>query len=604
MSRKIFIIISFFLFPLTSWAQEVEFTLSAPRVVEAGEQFRLTYVLNKRGENLQLPKLEAFDILFGPSTSSSTSMQIINGKTTRSSTFSYTYIVQATKTGKFTIPPATIKVDNKSYQSNSHDIEVVPGRSSKSTQGTTPQDSQDKEQYGSIDNEDLFVKVSVDKESVYQSEQILATIKVYTNLNLSNFGDIKFPSFAGFWTQDIELPGQIRLYREAYNGVIYNVGTLKKTLLFPQQTGEITIDPFELECFIRQRISSGDSFFDDFFDNYRTVKTKVTSKPVKIKVKSFPGGAPQSFNGAVGKFSMKATLDNEQVKANEAITLKINLTGTGNIKLIDAPKVDFPADFELYDPKSDTQTSASEKGLSGTKKFEYLFIPRYEGDYTIPEFKFSYFDPSIRKYKTSSAGPFSIKVEKGDVASTPLVISSYSKEDVKFLGKDIRFIKTGKTKLIQKGYTFFGSRDFYLAYLAAIVVFMILFFFNRQRIKQNADVAGMKTKRANKFARKRLREAGIFLKADEKERFYDSVLRAFWGYLSDKLQMPLAELNRENATTVLAQRQAKEETINQFKQLLDTCEFARFAPSENSLAMHDIYNEAEQVMSQLEKQIR
>ncbi|SFF18575.1 BatD family protein [Sunxiuqinia elliptica] len=603
MIKKILVTLMLLIPAFYAGADSVRFNMSGPNVVTVGEQFRLSFTLNERGSDLQMPEIPNFDILMGPSTSQSSSIQIINGKTTQTVSFSYIFILRAKEEGTFTIRPASIKVDGKIYESNELKIQVVKGQKPVTSQGG--QQEQAAAASGSINKEDLFVRVELDKRRVFKSEQILATVKIYVapNVPITSFNDVKLPSYAGFWTQEIDIPNQISFTREVYNNKIYQVGILKKTLLFPQQTGKITIDPFEITCLVRQRVRQQRSFFDDFFDNYRTIEAKVVSDPVNIQVKDLPN-PPASFSGAVGNLKFSASLDKEQLKSNEAATLKVTISGNGNLRLIDAPKVEFPADFEVYDPKTNESLNATSNGLTGSKTFEYLFIPRFASEYTIPAIQFASFDPASGKYKYDQSKAFNLQVEKGSDDQSTTVTSAYSKEDVRFIGKDIRFIKQGQYKLKPKESSFFGSLSFYLIYLGALLVFAIVALVYRKKLKENANIQLIRNKKANKVARKRLKAAAGHLKQNQDEAFYEAVLKAFWGYLSDKLSIPVADLNRENATESLKKRQVSSDTINEFIQIVDTCEFARYAPSAVGGTKDELFQQAASLMGKLEKQIR
>jgi len=579
------------------FAQQVSFTMEAPKIVELGEQFRLAFTLNAKGQNLKLPELSDFEVLMGPSTSQNSSFQIINGVSSQSVSFSYLYVLRAKKEGRFPVNAATVNVNGTLYTSNTLTIEVVKGSAKPSGGGvdaptTTP---------GSVPKSDLFVRLIVDRHSVYKGDHTMATIKIYSKVNLNGFEDITLPNFEGFWSQDIVLPQQISLQRESYNGEIYNVGTLKKTLLFPQQTGVITIGKVKIDCVVQQRVRQPKSFFDDFFDNFANVRATVISDPVIITVNPLPAGPPD-FSGAVGSFDLRSSITSASVKENDAITLRIDVTGNGNIKLINAPKLNLPADFEVYDPKTQSNYTATAEGLNGNISFEYLFLPRFAGDYTIPPVNFVYFDPSTGKFSTKSSQEFKIHVAKGAGTQSANVRSAFSKEDVKFLGKDIRFIKSN-IELEPKGTFFFGSFIFYLIYIFGISGLVGLYFFYQKRIREYANVARMKNKKASKVALRRLKEANGHLNAGSTEKFYEAVTRAFWGYLSDKMTIPFAELNMERAAAELVSHKASESVITRFIQILDTCEFARFAPGGGNEKMNEIYDEACDVMSQMEKEI-
>jgi hypothetical protein len=598
--KKFCLFLIIFITGVSGFAQQTNFTMEAPKVVELGEQFRLALSLNAQGQNLKLPQLDDFDVLMGPSTSTSSSFSIVNGVSSQSITYSYLFVLRAKKEGKFTINPATITVNGSQLTSNSVTVEVVKGSARPSGGGV----DQPAATMGTVPKNDLFVKLILDRRSVYKGDHLVATIKIYTKVNLNGFEDITLPNYEGFWSQDVALPQQVSLQRETYNGEIYNVGTLKKTILFPQQTGNIAIGAVKIDCIVQQRVKRSSNFFDDFFDSFANIKATITSDPVTVTVNPLPRG-PSNFSGAVGRFDLRSSITSGNVKENDAITLKIDVSGSGNIKLINPPKLQLPADFEVYDPKTESNFNATAEGVNGNISFEYLFLPRYAGDYNIPPVDFVYFDPAAGKYVTKSSQEFRIHVAKGE-ASRSSTSMNYrtSKEDVKFLGKDIRFLKQGEIQLRPKGYLFFGSFNFYLFYLFGIAALLALYLLNQKRIRENANMARLKNKKASKVALKRLKEANIHLKSGEVEKFYESVTRAFWGYLSDKITIPVAELTKERASAGLEKHKASEAVISRFINILDTCEYARFAPGGGTEKMNELYDEACDVMSQMEKEIR
>jgi hypothetical protein len=607
MIRKLKLLIIFVFAGLLAMADNIEFVMEGPEMVAMGEQFRLGFTLNERGTDLQLPDLSNFDVLMGPSTSQSSSIQIINGKTTQSSSFSYIFILRAKKEGKFTIRPASIKVGGKTYESNSLSIEVVKGQPQQASggQGGGQSGQQDDTPTGNVSKDNLFVRIAVDKTNVSKGEQILATVKLYISQNvpLNGFDEVKLPTYEGFWTKDIDIPTQVNFTREVYNGRIYQVGVLKKTVLFPQQTGNIRINPFEITCLVRQRVRQQQSFFDDFFDNYRVVKAKVVSDPVTIAVKDLPN-QPANYNGAVGNFTFSGTIDKTNAKSNEAMTLKLTVSGTGNLNLINPPKIQLPQDFEAYEPKTTDQTTVSENGMSGSITFEYLFIPRYAGNFTIPAVQFVYFNPSSRQFVTKSIDAFNLHIEKGKDDANAATVNSYSKEDVKMIGKDIRFIKQNKAKLKPKGSSFYGTVEFYGIFLLSLIGFAAFYVVNRKKIEESKNITLVKNKRANKVALKRLKEASVFLKNNHAEKFYEAVIKALWGYLSDKLSIPLAELNREKASAALLEKGISQDVVTELMKIIDDCEFARYAPAAFSGTMQEIYDGAAKVMGIFEKLIK
>ena len=612
MIKKIKALMFLMLVGLVALADSTQFVMEGPDVVALGEQFRLGFTINERGSDLQLPDLSNFDVLMGPSTSQSSSIQIINGKTTQSSSFSYIFVLRAKKEGKFSIRPASIKVGGKTYESNSLEIQVVKGQpqQSQSQQGggggqQNAQQQQDDTPTGNVSKDNLFVRVAVDKTSVSKGEQILSTVKLYISQNvpLNGFDEVKLPSYEGFWTKDIDVPTQVNFTREVYNGKIYQVGVLKKTILFPQQIGNIRIDPFEITCLVRQRVRQQQSFFDDFFDNYRVVKAKVVSDPVTINVKDLPN-QPANYKGAVGNFSFSGSLDKTNAKSNEAMTLKLVVSGTGNLTLINPPKIELPQDFEAYEPKTTDKTIASDKGLSGSITFEYLFIPRYAGNFTIPAVQFTFFNPATRQFETKSTEAFNIKIEKGKDDQNAGIVNSYSKEDVKVIGKDIRFIKQNKVVLKPKGSSFYGTFEFYSIFILSAIGFAVFYVLNRKKIKENENLTLVRNKRANKVALKRLKEASGYLKSNHAEKFYEAVIKALWGYLSDKLSIPVADLNREKASASLLEKGIEPQVVSELMKIIDDCEFARYAPAAFSGTMNEIYDGAAKVMGIFEKLIK
>ena len=607
MIRKIKILLILLLVGYGASADNIRFTMEAPEAVAVGDQFRLSFTLNESGSDLQLPDLSNFDLLMGPSTSQSSSFQMINGKTTQSTSFSYIFVLRAKKEGKFTIRPASIKVDGKTYESNSLDIQVVKGQpqqqqSSAAQQGTQAQEATPT---GNISKENLFVRLSLDKSSVSKGEQIRATVKLYISQNvpLNGFDELKLPSYEGFWTKEIDVPQQVNFTREVYNGKIYQVGILKKTILFPQQTGNIKIDPFEITCLVRQKVRQQQGLFDDFFDNYRVVKAKVVSDPITVNVKDLPN-QPANYSGAVGNFNFTGALDKTDIKSNEAVTLKLTVNGSGNLTLINPPKIELPEDFEAYEPKTNQNTVANDNGLSGSVSFEYLFIPRFAGNFKIPAIEFVYFNPSTRQYETRSTQAFTLNVQKGSDDQNAAVVNSYSKEGVKMIGKDIRFIKQNTSELQPKGISFYGTLGFYSVYGLSLLAFSLVYVVNRKKIKESANLALVRNKRANKIALKRLKAAAGHMKNNKAELFYESVIKALWGYLSDKLSIPVADLNRERASANLLKRGIDQVVVDELMRLIDDCEFARFAPAAYSGTMKEMYDGAAKVMDIFEKQIK
>ncbi|MBN2520163.1 MAG: BatD family protein [Bacteroidales bacterium] len=588
---------------LYCFADDIKFTASAPGSVKTGQQFQLTYSLNAKPKKFFPPNIVDFDVLAGPSQSSSSSVQIVNGQMTQSYSFTYTYILQANKEGKFTIPPASIAIDKETYQSNEVIIEVANMPSQPKAQSSQQGQSQGAA-VNVADNSEIFAEVSLNKKNVYQGEAIIASVKFYSKYDIANYADPVIPKFDGFIVEDIDI-GNVSFKTEVINGQTFRTVLFKKAVLIPQITGEITIEPFEWEVIYNVRVNRKSySVFDDFFGSYQSVKKVVKSQPVKIYVKPLPDGKPGDFSGAVGTFNFNASLNNNKVKENDAITLKVTINGNGNLKFIDPPKIQFPHDFEVYDPKVNVNAKASTNGLTGSKTFEYLMIPRHAGEYSIPTFSFNYFDINSRQYKAINSPKFNISVERGTGNQEQVIVSGLSKEDVKFFGKDIRYIKTNKIKPYPINVFLFGSKQFFLLYAVSLIVFIIIVFAWKNRIKQNANIQRVKNKKANKLARKRLKTALQYLKENNKDKFYEEIVKAIWGYLSDKLTIPLSALSKDTAIESLSKHNLQDEIKNKLINLIDNCEFARFAPPVEGYQMDESYKKAITIISKLENLIK
>ncbi|MCK5462041.1 MAG: protein BatD, partial [Bacteroidales bacterium] len=489
----------------------------------------------------------------------------------------------------FTIPAATAVVENKKYTSNTVKIEVIAGEKPSATPQSSNTQSQ---QTQDIDvSDELFIRILTDRKNIYRGEYIIATIKLYTRLSITGFGESEMPDFQSFWTQDIESPTQLNLVRENVNGKIFNTAMIKKVILFPQKTGEITIDPFKLETYIRQQTNRPRSPFDDFFGNsYTNVVKPLVSNPVKIRVKDLPAGAPEGYAGAVGDLAIKAEIDNQEAVTNDALTYKVTVSGNGNVQLIDAPRINFPPDFETYDPKVQTNVTNGVNGQSGRKTFEYLLIPRHAGNFRIPQVSLAYFEPTSGQYRTSSTTEFNIAISKGDEEETVSVIAGRSKEDLKIIGSDILFIKDNQFKLFRIGQGFFGSSIFYLLYAGLFILFIGILLIRRKRIQRQQNVELVKNQRASREARRRLKEAATHMKKNESEAFYEAVLKALTGYLVDKLNIPMADLSKDSARKGLQKYDVKPEAIEEYLELADVCEMARYSPTAIEGGMGEVYS--------------
>ena len=582
----------------TLFAQDVEFKATAPKGVVKGEQFRLSYTLNKQGKGLRLPSdMEGFEILFGPSESSSYSTQIINGKTTSQSSFTYTYILTASEEGTFTIGPASINVDGSNYKSNSLQINVLPpdkdADDSKSSQSPSSSSSVE------IKDTDAFIRAIVSKNRIYEQEGFMVTFKLYTTLDVVNFGRIEFPEFEGFLVEELDVASNQQLQLEHYNGRNYYTAVLRKTLLFPQRSGKITIPRGRIEMVFSVPSGKKISSFFGMQEINVDVKKPMITNPVTINVNALPSGKPSSFKGAVGSsFSFKPSISTDKIEANEPITIKLEISGTSNQKLIQNPEIEFPTNFEVYDPTIKNNLTPSANGFTGTRTIEYLAIPRYEGEYSIPPIEFSYFDLNSNSYKTLKSPPYSLNVLKGDPSKA--VSSRYISQQEVRVEQDIRYIKTGEPKFIRTDNFFAGSWRFWLWYIIPFVLLCVFFILYRKQMKLNANITLMRNKRANKVARRRLKQAERYLKEEDESNFYSEVLQALWGYFSDKLSIPGADLTRNNIGEKLTAYGVDQSLIDRFIHILDTCEFARYAPVESSAEMNNIYQEATDAIGKME----
>ena len=589
--------------------EEVTLRASAPEVVVNGDQFRLTYTVNSQDvKDFLAPQAKGFDVLMGPSRSQQSSTQIINGKVSSSRSITYTYILMAVSEGTFNIPSASIEVDGEKIFSNPLTIKVLPKdkEDANSNQDNSGISSRNQKSSGRITDNDLFVLATASKTKVHEQEAILVTYKAYTTVDLRQLLG-KMPDQQGFYVQEVELPTQKTFKLEHYKGRNYNTVVYRQYVLFPQKAGRLEIPAVTFDAVVAQRVAVSDDPFEAFFNGggYVEVNKKIVAPKVVINVEPLPS-KPEGYSGGVGTFTMKSDISTTELKANEAVTIKLTISGTGNMKLVSAPEVKFPHDFEIYDPKIDDNYQLTADGLSGTKTIEYLAIPRHAGNFTIPPIEFKYFDIKSESYKTLKTDAYTLKVNKGDGSSAnQQVIADFTnKESVKVLGTDILFIKTGDSALMQKGKYFFGTTAYYLWYIIPFVLFIVFVVIYRKQAVENANVARVKTKKANKVATKRMKLAGKLLSENKVNEFYDEVLKALWGYISDKLNIPVSKLSRDNIEAELAGHGVSEELIKEFIGALSECEFARYAPGNQNEAMDKVYSASVDVISKMENSIK
>lgn len=597
---------------LAAWqvkaADKVRFVAEAADVVVSGDQVRLVFTVNSQDiKDFRAPSIKGFDVLMGPSRSQQSSIQIINGKRTSNSSTAFTYILLAGSPGTYTIPAASVEVNGEKVFSNAISIKVLPqdqnSGNSGNNGGGSASSSRSQAAGSRISANDLFITATASKTTVHEQEAILLTYKVYTVVNLRQLYG-KMPDLKGFHTQEVELPQQKTFTLEHYKGRNYNTTVWSQYVLFPQQTGKLEIPSITFDGVVAQQTVSDDPF-DAFFNGggYVEVKKKITTPKVVINVQPLPA-KPAGFSGAVGEFKLASSINATDVKTNDAVTIKLTLSGTGNMKLIGTPEVKFPQDFEIYDPKVTDDYKLTNSGLTGTKTFEYLAIPRHAGNFTIPAVEFTYFDLKSNSYKTLKTEAYNLKVAKGQGNADQMISDFTNKESVKMLGKDIRFIKLGDSSLRPKGDFFFGTVGYYLCYLIPLLLFVVFAVIYRQKALENANVAKVKTKKANKVATRRMKLAGKLLAENKKNEFYDEVLKALWGYISDKLSIPVSQLSKDNIEAELTNYGVQEALIAEFIGVLNECEYARYAPGNENEAMDKVYSASVEVISKMENSIK
>ena len=589
--------VSALLCALSASAQN-SFTVDAPAVVSTDEIFRVVFTATYEGgkvSDFTPPSFEGLEVLAGPIPSTSTSFQSINGQSSTTHAHSYTYTVRAVQEGKVTLAPASVKIGKETYRTESRTIDAVKGEVP--DQGSAASGSQ-RQSAG----EDLMLRMTVSKTRAVVGEPVIVTLKLYVRTSaISGFEDVRFPTFDGFWSQEIDAPQNIQFVRENYNGKIYNAALLRRYMLLPQQTGALTIDPSELVCLLQvQAESSGPrSIFDDFFSSYQTIRKRVTSEPVTVNVSALPAGAPASFTGGVGIFRMSAGFSSDSVSAHEATSLKVEISGTGNINLVEAPKVQLPADFEAYDVRKTDDITTGASGSTGTLTFEYPFIPRAPGVFEIEPVEFTYYDIEAGRYRTLSSGPLRLKVGEGTRTDAAVIPSGVSKRSVESLGEDIRFIST-VPHLKKAGRMMVSSPAMLIIPIVIVLATAAVWVFLSRSIARRSDIAGTRNRKALKVARARLKNASAFLKQGLYSAFYEELHKALHGYISDKLMLPVADLTRERIGEELRSRGKDEAVIQELSDVLDACEYARYAPSSGSEAMEKHYQQAVKVISEIE----
>lgn len=569
------------LFAVQVYAQKFEASVDRTTVGQ-NERFQVYFTLSEadinKAQGFRGPTFKELKVLSGPNQSSS--MQIINGNVSGSLT--YSYIVVAPNVGEFLIGSAQINYSGTQYQTEPIKINVVQSAQSES------KSSGDGEISEAELKKNVFITASVDKRNVYKGEQVTVTYKLYTKLNIASPQISKLPSYKGFWAEDLETANTIGFNIEMYNGERYRAAVIKRAALFPNQTGELEITPFELTIPVQVRRSRPrsnsifDEFFNDsFFGRVETVDFNAVSNKITISVKELPeAGKPKNFSGVVGVFDFNASLSSAEVRANESISLTLNFSGRGNIKLLGIPELNLPAGFEKYDPKV-TENISQSNVVGGSKKIEYLFVPRVPGEKQIPQIEFSYFDPNQKKYVTKSAGPFTLNVLEPVSGYESNYAAGFSKEDIKLLNEDIRFIKTTGFDLEKRSDTSSLPDWFWFSLIIPLFAFIFTAGIKIRHDKLSGNVQLVKFQKAEKKARARLKLAKKELDGSNFLNFYAEISKALFGYLEDKLEIQKAEFTIDKAVQKLTEVNVESHLVDELKLISDKCEFARFAPKKS-----------------------
>ena len=595
-------------------------TVSAKKQVVVGERFQVVFEANAEGKNFQAPSFDGFTIVGGPFTSSSSSFSMVNGSMSHTVKNSYTYALQAYKEGSFRIGAASLTVKGNKISSEPFEIQVLPddgSHASASGGGTSGSGSQSQSQNTNdpqVSGKDLFLKVTPSKKSVHVGEQIVLTYKLYTKVPVSSLQVGKMPSYAGFWTKDISdnNGGSLRQSSEYINGVEYTVAEIQKVIVVPQRSGKLNIDPMSIECVAQIRTESNnrrsndpfDIFFNDpFFNrNIVNVKKELSTGTLAIEVKNLPDSSkPASFAGAVGSYTFKSDIDKTELKTNEAFTLTLTVSGTGNIELLQMPEPNFPPDFEVYDPKITTAPSVTAQGLSGTKKAEYLVIPRRAGNFNLSPVEFSFFNPANGTYTSLRSDNYSVHVEKGSGDEGDGGVYASNQEGIKYLGSDVRHIMTGNPHLKAKHSSFFGTAPYFVVLLAMLLIFIIMLLVSKKREQSKEDTMANRNKKATKVARGRLKKADQYLKVKDQNNFYTEMSQALWGYIADKLGIERSKLSMDTVSETMKEKNVPDDLTQQFIDTLNSCEFARFAPGNAEEKMGDLYQKGIEVITKAEK---
>ena len=588
-------------------AEKVTFEANTPMIVSVGEAFRVEFALNAKPDkgSFAAPDFGGVDVLAGPATSQGSSVQFINGNMTKSVSYTITYVLLPQSKGTFTIGAASIEVEGKRYTTSPTQIEVKEGGAQQGAQqGGGRGGDMESQAQGQISKDDLLLRLTLSRSTVYKGEPIRAALKLYNRVSLADYSVSKMPSFNGFWTQQLET--ERTSYRETYEGRVYEVYNLIEYLLYPQQSGTLTIDPVELAAVV-QVIVQDNTHYDPFFGGGReiyNVRRELKTPRLTVTVKDLPVGAPESFAGAVGKFRMEASPSTTSLAANSASTFNVRISGSGNLAFVQAPTLTLPASFEQYQVKTSESFKYSGSGTSGYRNFEYPFIARAEGEYVVQPIKFTYFDPERKEYVTLSSPEFSFDITPDVSGSTaPQVVSGISKEDVRLLGNDIRFIKLGKPSLKESEQPAIFSSAYFVTLLSMLALTLGAYLYISRRQRERKNEVLVRGKRANKVAVQRFRAAERYMKEENRHAFYEEMLKALWGYMSDKFNIPVANLTKEYVREELQKRGIAPEDAVRYTSIISQCDEAQYSPAA-SAQMSDVYAESISIVSHIESHIK
>lgn len=586
---------------------DVTFEINTPLMVTAGEMFRVEFVLTNAEpdkDSFKVPSFEGLEVLAGPTTATGHSFQSINGVSSSKSTFTITYVVMGQTAGNITITPSEVMVKGKRYTTKATPIEIVAQSAKRDEQAAAEQGTAVQNQ---IAQDDILLRLNLSRSSVYQGEPIRASLTLYTRASIAGFEDVKLPSFNGFWSQELPVDGY-HATRQTVNGKVYDSQIIKEYLLYPQQTGTLTIEPADITA-VAQVVMRTNRAFDPFFgggSEVYNVPRKLTTGRINVTVKELPAGAPASFTGAVGSFTMDTQLPATELKANSAASYTVKISGTGNLTFLQAPKLNLPSSFELYDVRSTESIRSTTAGTTGYRQFEYPFIARAEGEYDIPAIEFSYFSPEKNAYVTLSSAALTLNVSPDGSAgaATPAqIITGTSKEGVRQLGSDIRFIKLGDPALSTVAAPLMLSGTYFLILALIVVAAIVAYFMLRRAIRDSKNTVLVRNRRANKVAVQRFHAAERFMREQNRHAFFEEMLRALWGYMSDKLNIPVSSLTKENIREELQRRGCPQEDAQRFTEIISRCDEAQYSPAE-SVQMGDIYTEGVNIISRIESIIK